>query len=82
MSNTIFDEQIDSGLCNNKDTQRVIQELVGQNLIPDNIFVLVFFSIVHHLEIIQYKFTDICYKKGRKDQRNHRAYASWAFHAK
>ena len=74
-------EQIDSGLCNNEDTQRVIQVLgsmytneqqqlrklcffnlealakdaVGQNFIPDNIFVLVFF-IVRHLEIIQYKF--------------------------
>ena len=62
-------EQIDSGLCDNEDTQHVIQELgskymneqqqlhklcffnfealakdaVGQNVIPDNIFVLVFF---------------------------------------
>ena len=35
------------------------KDAVGQNLIPDNIFVLVFF-IVRHLEIIQYKFTDIC----------------------
>ena len=60
-------EQIDSGLCNNEDTQRVIQEqgskytneqqqlrklcfinlealakdAVGQNVIPDNIFVVV-----------------------------------------
>ena len=40
--------------------EALAKDAVGQNLIPDNIFVLVFFLIVHHLEIMQYKFTDIC----------------------